>query len=85
MVGGTNIGKSVVFNHLAGFGPVPPAAGLGDQIRPVWSRKGYASSMTCPAVSGFVLREWAGADEPLKEEGKTGCSFARSDQTPAIY
>lgn len=84
VVGGTNIGKSVVFNHLAGFrasATSPLASGTKHPtcLVPKGFREQHDLSQLFP---GFVLREWAGADEPLKEEGQDWLFIRESDQTP---
>jgi hypothetical protein len=85
VVGGTNIGKSVVFNHLAGFrasATSPLASGTKHPtcLVPKGFRKQHDLAQLFP---GFVLREWAGADEPLKEEGQDWLFIRESEQTPA--
>lgn len=85
VVGGTNIGKSVVFNHLAGFrasATSPLASGTKHPtcLVPKGFREQHDLAQLFP---GFVLREWAGADEPLKEEGQDWLFIRESDQTPA--
>lgn len=85
VVGGTNIGKSVVFNHLAGFrasATSPLASGTKHPtcLVPRGFREQHDLAQLFP---GFVLREWAGADEPLKEEGQDWLFIRESDQTPA--
>lgn len=85
VVGGTNIGKSVVFNHLAGFrasATSPLASGTKHPtcLVPRGFREQHDLAQLFP---GFVLREWAGADEPLKEEGQDWLFIRENDQTPA--
>ncbi len=85
VVGGTNIGKSVVFNHLAGFrasATSPLASGTKHPtcLVPIGFRETHDLQAIFP---GFVLRDWAGADEPLKEEGVDWLFIRECDETPA--
>ena len=84
VVGGTNIGKSVVFNHLAGFrasATSPLASGTKHPTCLV--PKGFRESHNLQDIfPGFVLRDWAGADEPLKEEGFNWLFIRECEQTP---
>ncbi len=85
VVGGTNIGKSVVFNHLAGFrasATSPLASGTKHPTCLV--PKGFRESHNLQEVfPGFVLRDWAGADEPLKEEGVNWLFIRECEETPS--
>lgn len=69
IVGGTNIGKSVLFNHLAGemaSGVSPLAAGTKHPVCLVPS--GLADSRLLTRLfEGFQLRPWQSADDPLGE------------------
>jgi len=85
VVGGTNIGKSVVFNHLAGFrasATSPLASGTKHPtcLIPTGFRQTHDLQEIFP---GFVLREWAGADEPLKDESDNWLFIRECDETPA--
>lgn len=85
VVGGTNIGKSVVFNHLAGFraSATSPLAS-GTRHPTCLIPKGFRESHHLEEIfPGFVLREWAGADEPLKEEGVNWLFIRECDATPS--
>ncbi len=85
VVGGTNIGKSVVFNHLAGFrasATSPLASGTKHPTCLV--PKGFRETHDLQAIfPGFVLREWAGAEQPLVEEGIDWLFLRECDETPA--
>ena len=85
VVGGTNIGKSVVFNHLAGFrasATSPLASGTKHPtcLVPIGFRETHDLQAIFP---GFVLRDWAGAEEPLKEEGVDWLFIRECEETPA--
>jgi hypothetical protein len=67
IVGGTNIGKSVVFNHLAGevaSASTPLAAGTK---HPVCLAPPAAASeqVLAPLFETFLLRPWRSAEDPL--------------------
>ena len=85
VVGGTNIGKSVVFNHLAGFrasATSPLASGTKHPTCLV--PKGFRETHDLQEIfPGFVLREWAGAEEPLVEEGIDWLFVRECEETPA--
>ncbi len=85
VVGGTNIGKSVVFNHLAGFrasATSPLASGTKHPTCLV--PKGFRETHNLQEIfPGFVLRDWAGAEEPLKEEGVDWLFIRECEETPA--
>lgn len=84
VVGGTNIGKSVVFNHLAGFraSATSPLAS-GTKHPTCLIPKGFRESHNLQEIfPGFVLRDWAGADEPLKEEGVNWLFIRECEETP---
>ena len=85
VVGGTNIGKSVVFNHLAGFrasATSPLASGTKHPTCLV--PRGFRQTHDLQAIfPGFVLREWAGAEQPLIEEGLDWLFIRECDETPA--
>ncbi len=68
IVGGTNIGKSVVFNHLAGenaSGVSPLAAGTKHPV--CLAPPKFAEEATLLRLfPGFELRAWASPDDPLE-------------------
>lgn len=69
IVGGTNIGKSVLFNHLAGemaSGVSPLAAGTKHPVCLVPSALDDAGLMA-RLFAGFHLQAWHSADDPLQE------------------
>lgn len=67
VVGGTNIGKSVVFNHLAGenaSGVSPLAAGTKHPVCLVPEQ--FAEQATLSRLfPGFELRPWSSSEDPL--------------------
>ena len=69
VVGGTNIGKSVVFNHLAGevaSAVSPLAAGTKHPV--CLAPSGFADEDTLETLfAGFELRAWNSAQDPLSE------------------
>ncbi|QDU44252.1 hypothetical protein Mal52_27310 [Symmachiella dynata] len=69
VVGGTNIGKSVVFNHLAGCdasATSPLASGTKHPTCLV--PKGFSQRHDLSAIfQGFVVKEWTEAAAPLQE------------------
>ncbi len=84
VVGGTNIGKSVVFNHLAGFraSATSPLAS-GTKHPTVLVPPGFREAHDLQSIfPGFVLRDWAGPEEPLKEEGVDWLFVRECDETP---
>lgn len=85
VVGGTNIGKSVVFNHLAGFraSATSPLAS-GTKHPTCLMPKGFRETHNLQEIfPGFVLRDWVDAEEPLKEEGVDWLFLRECDETPA--
>lgn len=85
VVGGTNIGKSVVFNHIAGFrasASSPLASGTKHPVCLV--PEGFAQSHDLQALfPSFELCPWTSGDEALRDEA-AHCLFWRSqDQVPA--
>jgi hypothetical protein len=85
VVGGTNIGKSIVFNHIVG-GKVSATSPLASGTKhpvcvvPVGFEARDSMSEIFP---GFTLSEWSNADEPL-EDSATHRLFVREvDHTPA--
>lgn len=69
VVGGTNIGKSVLFNHLAGetaSTASPLAAGTKHPV--LLAPAGLDGEAALPALfEGFELRRWRSPDDPLVE------------------
>lgn len=69
VVGGTNIGKSVLFNHLAGekaSAASPLAAGTKHPV--CLAPAGLADSASLSKIfEGFELRRWQSPDDPLLE------------------
>ncbi|MBM82582.1 MAG: hypothetical protein CMJ78_18615 [Planctomycetaceae bacterium] len=84
VVGGTNIGKSVIFNHLAGSrssATSPLASGTKHPMCLV--PPGFTESFDLSAIfPGFELTEWADADQPLQEIDEDRL-FWRTSETPA--
>ncbi|MCA9058336.1 MAG: GTPase domain-containing protein, partial [Planctomycetaceae bacterium] len=72
VVGGTNIGKSVVFNHLAGArasASSPLASGTRHPVCLVPA--GFAGLHDLQSVyPDFTLRQWSAAEEALQETGE---------------
>ena len=69
VVGGTNIGKSLLFNHLAGetaSGVSPLAAGTKHPVCLV-PRGVDAPTTLARLFDGFQVRPWRSAEEPLEE------------------
>ncbi|NUQ63953.1 MAG: GTPase domain-containing protein, partial [Pirellulales bacterium] len=69
IVGGTNIGKSVLFNHLAGqvaSGVSPLAAGTKHPVCLVPPGMEDPATLT-RLFEGFHLRPWQSAEDPLRE------------------
>lgn len=67
VVGGTNIGKSAIFNQLAGeeaSGVSPLAAGTKHPVCLV-PAEAADEALLAGLFEGFVLRRWQAADEPL--------------------
>lgn len=81
VVGGTNIGKSVVFNHIAGFrasASSPLASGTKHPVCLVPS--GFADHHDLAAIfPSFELRPWSSGDEALLEI-PSHCLFWRSHE-----
>ncbi len=85
VVGGTNIGKSVIFNHLAGFrasATSPLASGTKHPtcLIPRGFRQTHNLSEIFP---GFQLRDWNNPEEPLQEQATNWLFIRESDETPA--
>lgn len=69
VVGGTNIGKSVIFNHIAGsrVSATSPMAS-GTKHPSVLLPAGFKESNSLTEIfPGFEIQEWVDADAPLKE------------------
>ena len=69
VVGGTNIGKSVIFNHIAGeriSSTSPLASGTKHPIALISERKTGALNLG-ELFPGFQLRAWDRPDQPLEE------------------
>ena len=85
VVGGTNIGKSVVFNHLAGTrasATSPLASGTRHPTCLVPAD--FASHHRLAEIfPGFVLREWAEADGPLGEAYEHWLFWKTSAELPS--
>jgi len=84
VVGGTNIGKSVLFNHLAG-GVVSAASPLASGTRhPVCLvPPGFAERHNLAEIfSGFLLRDWTSIEEPLQDCREHLLFCRTSDATP---
>ena len=84
VVGGTNIGKSVVFNHIAGFrasASSPLASGTKHPVCLV--PQGFAETHDLSAMfPSFELRPWANGDEALLDIS-SHCLFWRThEQVP---
>lgn len=81
VVGGTNIGKSVVFNHIAGFrasASSPLASGTKHPVCLV--PHGFAEHHDLAAIfPSFELRPWSSGDEALLEI-PSHCLFWRSHE-----
>ncbi len=84
VVGGTNIGKSVVFNHIAGFrasASSPLASGTKHPVCLI--PQGFAEQHDLRAIfPSFELRPWSSGDEALLDI-PSHCLFWRShEQVP---
>ncbi|MBN2022744.1 MAG: 50S ribosome-binding GTPase [Pirellulales bacterium] len=69
VVGGTNIGKSVLFNHLTGeeaSAASPLAAGTRHPVCLV-PRDAAEPEVLARLFEGFALRPWRSADDPLED------------------
>ncbi len=78
VVGGTNIGKSIVFNHIVGgkiSATSPLASGTKHPVCVVPT--GFSARDSLAEIfPGFALAEWANAEEPL-EDSSTHRLFVR--------
>lgn len=81
VVGGTNIGKSVVFNHIAGFrasASSPLASGTKHPVCLI--PQGFAEHHDMAAIfPSFELRKWSSGDEALLDIS-SHCLFWRSHE-----
>lgn len=84
VVGGTNIGKSVVFNHIAGFrasSSSPLASGTKHPVCLIPS--GFEQQHDLSALfPAFELRAWTGSDEALANYPEHCLFWRTSDQVP---
>ena len=85
VVGGTNIGKSVIFNHLAGCrasATSPFASGTKHPVCLV--PPGFAERHDLPAIfRGFDLHEWSLADAALEDHPEHRLFWRTSAATPS--
>lgn len=83
VVGGTNIGKSVVFNHLAGCrasATSPLASGTKHPVCLV--PKGFAETHDLATIfEGFTLKEWKTSEQSLQETGEHLLFWRHSPET----
>jgi len=84
VVGGTNIGKSVVFNHIAGFrasASSPLASGTKHPVClvPEWFTESHDLRTLFPS---FELRPWAGGDEALQNIAENCLSGGLTKRVP---
>ncbi len=85
VVGGTNIGKSVVFNHLAGFraSATSPLAS-GTKHPTCLIPRGFRDTHNLAQIfPGFRLRDWESPDGPLQEDNENWLFIRECDETPA--
>lgn len=84
VVGGTNIGKSVIFNHLAGesaSGVSPLAAGTRHPVCLVPPH--FEDQATLAALfEGFALHRWQSDQDPLGEAAEHRLFWRASDHVP---
>jgi hypothetical protein len=85
VVGGTNIGKSVIFNHIADArlsATSPLASGTRHPICVV--PKGFAETHELTAIfPGFELRAWTNADDSLADSPDDRLYWRTVAETPA--
>jgi len=84
VVGGTNIGKSVIFNHIAGCrasATSPLASGTKHPtcLVPASFTERHNLAEVFP---GFELQEWSDADAALAEDDRHLLFWRRSEETP---
>jgi len=85
VVGGTNIGKSVVFNHLAGqraSASSPLAAGTKHPVCLVPDGSAADPQLLARLFEPFVLRPWHSADDPLSDCSANLLFWRTSPQIP---
>jgi hypothetical protein len=85
VVGGTNIGKSVLFNHLAGSraSATSPLAS-GTRHVTCLTPAGFEDSHDLGAIfPGFELKEWADSEQALGESDTDWLFWRNSDALPA--
>lgn len=84
VVGGTNIGKSVIFNHIAGTrasATSPLASGTKHPV--VLVPPNFAASHDLQSVfSGFCLTEWTDADTSLREDASHRLYWKPAESLP---
>jgi hypothetical protein len=84
VVGGTNIGKSVIFNHIAGFrasATSPLASGTKHPTCLV--PEGFTDAHDLAAIfPGFELRAWSSAEETLVDTPEHGLYWRVSGDSP---
>ncbi|MDA1016495.1 MAG: 50S ribosome-binding GTPase [Planctomycetota bacterium] len=84
VVGGTNIGKSVVFNHLAGCRASSTSALASGTKHPVCLvPEGFSDHHNLDAIfPGFRLRKWSSSDQALEETDEDLIFWRTSRDTP---
>lgn len=84
VVGGTNIGKSVIFNHLAGerISSTSPLASGTKQPSAVLSETLFAHVRLDQVFSGFLLERWEDPGRPLLADPQHRLFYRISRQTP---
>lgn len=84
VVGGTNIGKSIVFNHIVGgkiSATSPLASGTKHPVCVVPT--GFAARDSLPEIfPGFDLVDWLNADQPLDDTATHQLFIREVDHTP---
>ncbi|HUG91092.1 MAG TPA: GTPase domain-containing protein, partial [Planctomycetaceae bacterium] len=84
VVGGTNIGKSVIFNHVAGCrasATSPLASGTRHPVCLV--PPGFTERHSLESIfEGFELAEWTRADAALEDRSEHFLFWRTSDRTP---
>jgi hypothetical protein len=84
IVGGTNIGKSVIFNHLAGenaSAATPLASGTKHPV--CLAPKGLDDPALLEKLfTPFVLRPWHSADDPLEESSENRLFWRQGERMP---
>lgn len=84
VVGGTNIGKSVVFNHLAGFrasASSPLASGTKHPVCVLPADFSQRHNLA-DVFSGFRLIEWSASEQALEDRAEDTLFWRASDQAP---